>query len=241
MMKKVIAISAGLLIVTCLFTACGKADHSTITVTGKSQISVPPDLLEIQLSAVTTAKTTDGAIAQNNEKINKTIAKLKTMGLDKEHVLTQGYSLNPIWMPRPKNPSDNWQPSIIGYKVVSSLLVKTKKLEMAGKIIENAIKSGANKIDSVTFVLDDQDKYKNEAITKAIDSGKSYAETMANVGDISLLKIKSMSLGGTYITSNNTRSYANSFMKMDSVESAPQINPGKVKIEANVNIIYLTN
>lgn len=238
-MKRIITISVSLLIALGLFTACGKKkNHSTLTVTGKSQISVPSDLLKIRISAVTTAKTTEDVISKNSEKINKTIAILKTMGLDKDNVQTQGYSLSPVWKPRPQNPPETWQPSIIGYTVQNSLQVKTKKLDMAGKIIENATKSGANKIDSVTFALDDQDKYKNEAIAKAIVSGKSYADTMAKAGNVALLRVKSMSLGSTYVSSNNPRAFSNVMMKMDSAGGPPQINPGQVKIDANVNITY---
>ena len=58
-MKKFIVIFVSLLIATGLFTACGKKRPSTITVTGKSQISVPSDLLKIQVSAVTTDKTAE--------------------------------------------------------------------------------------------------------------------------------------------------------------------------------------
>ena len=241
-MKRLIVICVSLLIALGLFTGCGKRKiFSTLTVTGKSQISVPSDLLKIQISAVTTAKTTEEATSKNNEKIKKTIATLKTMGLDKDNVQTQGYSLSPDWKPRPQNPPENWQPSIVGYTVQNSLLIKTKKLDMAGKIIENTIKSGANKIDSVTFALDDQDKYKNEAIAKAITSGKSYAETMAKAGNVSLLRVKSMSLGGTYITANNPRAFSNVMMKMGSAGGAPQINPSQVKIDANVNITYFVH
>ena len=234
-MKKFIVIFVSLLIATGLFTACGKKRPSTITVTGKSQISVPSDLLKIQVSAVTTDKTAERALSQNNDKMNKTIEILKKMGLDKKNVQTQSYSLNPVWKPRPNNPPEYWKSSIIGYTVENSILIKTKKLDMAGKIIENVIKSGSNKIDSVTFALDNQDKYKNEAIA----SGKSYAETMAKTGSVTLVGIKNMSLGGTYIRANNPRSYSNVMMKMDMAESAPQINPGQVKVEASVNITYL--
>ncbi|MCP4176624.1 MAG: SIMPL domain-containing protein [bacterium] len=217
-------------------------DTSTISVSGRAEILVPANLVKISLSAVTTDKTATEALNNNNKKITATVKALNSIGLEKDAVQTQGYTLIPNWSPKPNKPPKDWSPVIVNYTVNNMLLVKTKKLDLAGEIIETSIKAGANKINSLNFTLDNQNNYKNKVIEKAVANAYSYAETIAKSTKSKIVKIKKINLGNIYSVADTPRSYSNSFMLMKGAESAgssPAINPGKIKINANINITYI--
>ncbi|HJO92008.1 MAG TPA: SIMPL domain-containing protein [Victivallales bacterium] len=221
---------------------CNKDNNiSTISVSGRAEISVSANLLKISLAAVSTDKTPEEALKENNEKITAIVKALNTIGLEKNSIQTLGYTLIPNRNPRPDKPPKDWNP-VVGYTVNNILLVKTKKLNLAGKIIETSVKAGANKINSLNFTLDNQNIYKNQVIEKAVANASSFAETIAKSTNSKIVKIKSANLGNIYSLADNPRNYSNNFMMVKGAESAgssPSINPGKIKINANVNITYI--
>ena len=155
------------------------SNEKTIAVTGTATTSVDPDLLKIQFGVETQAKNATGAIDANNQAMNQVIDAIKKLGLAQDEISTSSFSIYPIYDPITDPKTGVYIGSnLTGYKVSNILLVTTKKLTMGGEIIDAAVQSGTNRVDSVYFALspEKQATSQDQLIENAVLNAKSKAE-----------------------------------------------------------------
>src|ERR1700709_1480122 len=78
---------------------------ATISVTGEAQLSVPPDLAQIDGGVTTEAKTAREASETNNAAMGKVLLALKGAGIDEKDYQTSRLSLQPQYAPNRSGPS----------------------------------------------------------------------------------------------------------------------------------------
>ena len=208
-----------------------------LTVSGQSTLEKPADQMHIQIGVVTDAEQAQTAMSDNSKKMNDVIAALQEAGLTKEEYSTGRFQVHPRYAPPPRNPQPDWKPQITGYQVINSIHVKTKKLDLAGDLLEAATEAGANNIDSINFDLADPRKHRAEAITAATANAKSDAEALASASGQKLVRILQISLDHAPVQPL-MEMRAMRGMAMDGAEAAPPIEPGDVTVHANVTIVY---
>jgi len=130
----------------------------------------------------------------------------------------------------------------LGYKATNMLKVKTKDFDLIGKIIDISINAGATNINSVNFELSEekQAELKREALAKASADARLKAEGMAAGLGAKLGKIMSIS-----DSSYNYRPYPMFDMaetmaagEIKSMVEDVVINPRKLEVRANVNVVF---
>ncbi len=215
--------------------------QNTITVSAKGEVYTKPNLAKINFSVKTEAKTAGRAIDENSKKMNNVIIALKKLGVEKKDLKTTVFSIYPRyeWHRSSENIPINGQRILIGYEAEQRLEVKIRNLEDINKIIKSATDNGANKIGSLQFLVDEEDKFKDIAREKAIKKAKEKAKKIANELGINLRKI--INFSEDY---NDTRTYplfSSSSFKDSNEETMPNIETGENKIEATVSITYRIN
>ena len=209
-----------------LFTSSGNAELETI-----------PDEASVSLGINVNEPTVALAQDEANRVINSISDRLKAMGIDKEDIKTQNYSINPDY-----NYSDDNR-NIIGYRVTANLAVTLTDFEKLNSVIDMATQEGANQVGGVNFSLskEKQDELKKEARKEAIEDAKESAEELARLSGVQLGKVVDVqeSRGGGYPKQYDM---ASSFMRMDAVaESAPtSIEPGSATYSYSVTLSYET-
>lgn len=215
--------------------------ESTLHVRGQAQIMVPPDQVSVNLGLTTEATTVREALDENTQIMNAMFSAMGGLGLDKDKDMqTQNFSVNPTWSNRPRNASGDWKSEIIGYRVNNSINVSTKKLELIGDIIAKGAEAGANQVNSVTFSLADQRKYRSAAIKMAAGNAREDANVLAEAAGTSIAGIKTLTLDNA--VSNPVRATeVQSFSRSASMDSfaAPPIESGDIKVIVNVSVVYL--
>lgn len=165
--------------------------EDTITVVGSAYTYVKPDMLSLTVGVETEAETAEEAAASNAETMEAVVAALKQLGIAEEDMATPSYSVTPIYV----YPKDG-EPIITGYKVVNMLRVKTDKLDAAGKLIDAAVKAGANRVYGLYFYVS-QEKAKQlraELIGEAVKDAKSKAEELLEPLGLQIIRAKSASI-----------------------------------------------
>jgi len=212
----------------------------SILVNGDAKLSVPSDRVQITLSVVSTSENPQDAVDASKPKMNTLIEALAKLGLDKKEYKTTTYNLSPNWAPQPKNPKPDWKPQIVSYTMTNSLEVKTIKIDLAGKIIQTALSSGANQIDRIYFDVADEQKYSSEAIQKAVKNAFSDAKSAADSAGVKLGKIQTININNAYMSGNDYGRgiYAAKAMGADNFEAAPAPNiaAGDVTLSASVSL-----
>jgi uncharacterized protein YggE len=210
------------------------AEVPKLTLSASATIMKPSDELQLKIGVVTLGVTAEEALAENNFKMQGVVSNLEAINLTKGDYETSHFSINPTYTPYPKNPPENWKPSINGYEVTNTILIHTPKLDMAGKIIDMANRAGANSITDIKFGLRNSRDYWTEALAAAGSNAVKDAQAIAGSTGVRLGRVLSITLNHTQVSSPhlNIASFAKS------VESTPPIEPGEVTITANVTLIY---
>ncbi|HEX8087602.1 MAG TPA: SIMPL domain-containing protein [Blastocatellia bacterium] len=148
----------------------------SIRVTGEAIIVAKPDQALIDVGVVTQAQNAQDAASQNAQKQEAVISALrKAMGAGAD-IKTTGYSLNPNY----RYPERGGQPTITGYTASNTVQVKTGDLTQLGKIIDLATQSGANNIQSLRFMLKDEQAARANALREAAIRARAKADALAS-------------------------------------------------------------
>jgi uncharacterized protein len=118
----------------------------TISVTGLGNVSIPANLTEVSLGLEVTGKNPDTVQQEANDRAAKVINLLRQRRVEKLH--TKGITIAPNYN------DDNNRRKIISYTATNVVSFRTNTIQ-AGGVIDDAIKVGATKIDSVSSTADD--------------------------------------------------------------------------------------
>ncbi len=211
-----------------------------LTVRGNATIQVPADQLQIQVGVATEAKTVEQALQENTVKIKAIEKVFKEIGLSKKEYKTGRFQIQPRWSTRPPQHHGLWQPGITGYRVNNHFSIKTRQIELGGKIIESCTRAGANTINSIIFDLANPQMYRTQAITAATTNARADANALASAAELKLGEVLNISLDNA--ASTPLRSVSMSFgAEMKSAAPSLNLSPGEVTVHASITITYKIN
>ncbi len=222
-----IALIAGILIVAGIYFGLGK---TTISSQGQAQVKVEPDLLGVYFSV----EYKDASAETAKNKIAETVATLKDSLLDvvdEKEITTQSFSVSPnyVWDGR-KQVQD-------GYIARQEIIVKTERIDKAGRIVDKGVDAGAL-VNWINFELSQEAE--NEAKVKALEQASKDAKTKADA----TVKGLGKRLGGV-VSVNTDDYYYQPYRYWDVAvaetsvkQAAVDITPADLEISAGVSVVY---
>lgn len=203
---------------------------NNITISGQGKVTAIPDIAKIRLGLQTEKSTVGQAQEENSEKINRLIAALKEMDVDKEDIKTTNYNIYPNY---------DWNRgsrTLRGYMVDQSVSITIRDLDTVGQIMALAGKYDLNQSGSLSFSIDEPEQYRQEARLLALEEAKTKAEALAKAAGVKLGKVVSFS-------ESSAPSYyprAEVFGLDSSAEkaAAPEIEAGSQEISVNVSVSF---
>ena len=211
------------------FSGLTNQNARTIDVSDTATITKEADRIILNVGVETTGNSAGESESANKEISNAIYSGLKEIGLSENEYSTESYNVYP---------DRNWENNEIkGYIVNHNIKVDTEKMELAGKILDSAIKNGANQIYGLQFTLKEetQKSAKEEAYRKASENARIKAELIAEGLNVKITKIARITdTTADYIPYLKDVAYA------DVAESGSEINiqPGDVMVTASVSISY---
>jgi uncharacterized protein YggE len=205
-----------------------------ITVSGEGKTSVAPDIAELSFGMQTGRQKTAGdAMTVLKKAMDGVLASVKKSGIADKDINTEQFSLNPTY---------DWtsgRQTIIGYEAVQSLRVKVRNLDKVSDVLGAATVAGANQAGGVQFTVDDPEKSRSEARTKAIAQAKQKAEALAKDLGLHLGKIKSFSENGGSTPPMYMRGMAAGATMEDKVANQTvELPAGEQDVNVQVSITY---
>lgn len=202
----------------------------TITVLAEGKVVVAPDIAKISFSVVSEGVDPEKITDENNRKMNKAIDFVKSQGIDEKEIKTTQYNLQPRYVYDEKTRRSH----ISGYELTQTVLVKIHELEKVGKILTGLPELGINQIGSISFDIDDPEKYLIEARDQAFGKAKAKAAAMAEKNVVRLGKI--INFGENHATPTPL------YKRFGEIEAAAltalSIQSGTQEVVVNVNITY---
>ncbi len=204
----------------------------TISVSAEGKVTVSPDIAKISFSVVSEGIDPEKIANENNRKMNEAINYIKSQGVDEKDIKTTQYNLSP----RYEYDEKSRKTFVSGYTLTQTVLVKVRDLSKVGKILGGLPELGINQIGSISFEVDDPEKYLAEARKQAFDKAKLKAEEMAATNNVKLGEVITFSeyQGG------QPGPYMETLGKGGggAAQVAPSIQPGTQEVTIQVNITY---
>jgi len=199
-----------------------EAHANMISITGTGSAYAAPDMAYVSVTVLTESTTATEAQQKNADAMNNVIEALKKIGVSKDDMKTEHYSLRPIY---------DKQQRIIGYECANTLTVTWRKIEEVGVLLDTAVKAGANIVGSVTFGISKQkvDALTAQAIREAVSDAEAKAQTLASALKLTIVGKVSVSIGTPYVP--QPRVY-------ELKAGVPPIIPGELQVTITVNVNY---
>lgn len=210
-------------------TAPSISNKSAIAVTGTGEVTVTPDIARITVGVQTNGKDSTVAAAENATRTDAVIKTIRALGVAQKDIQTEGYNIYPQF-------DYQKQPAVLtGYQVSNSVRITVRKLSDAGKILDAALKAGANIAGGIAFDISDPEKARDEAMTKAVKDAvrkaKLMAKALGKTQSLTLLELVEGSMG------DNSQPRPMLMMAMrGKAEAAPTpVEAGETKISVTVS------
>lgn len=206
--------------------AAAAATATQIAVNGTGTVTLAPD----QVVVNATVETYDGhsasaAVGNNAAVYNRVASAVTALGVAREAITSSGYEVNYSAPPGDRP----------GYTVDRRFTVKTRQLNLAGKIVDAVIAAGASEIDGVSFGLGDTAAASHEALQRAVAAAAADAAAIAAAAHLRIIGIQSVNSGSAYVPQPQP-----AFRAMMATASAPTtFETGSTTVTQTVNIVFL--
>ena len=239
-MKKFTSVLAAALLV---FSVAGTnlaaaAEPNTIAVSGMAEQEVAPDMayidvgINVRADDAETARTQEAQIASQIRRALLGLAITDNDLQNTSYYLYQEYKVD-----------RNGVRTADKYVLDSSIKVTVKDLDKLSQVIDNVVEAGATNISNITYVLSTQNIIQRQLLATAVENARDKAAVVANAGSRTLGNMLSADInsfdGGTIVAygANKLRSTTN--LAEDGV--ATKLSPGKIKLNARVQVVFSLN
>jgi uncharacterized protein YggE len=173
----------------------------SVTVVGRGEVQAKPDIATTNLGVEVLAPTVEQALAEANQRMDILLAALKGAGVDEKDIQTSNFSINFERSPvEPKPVPEGTQPEqpAGSYRVSNMVRVIVRDLNQVGKVIDMAVKAGANNVWGISFGLDETDALESAARASAVADARARAESLARLNTVELGEVLTISevIGG---------------------------------------------
>lgn len=202
-----------------------------ITVVGQGTAYGQPDQATVIVGVDTFAPTVAEATAQNQATLDDVMAALEAAGIAAEDIQTTNYSLYAEQIYGDRGPE-----GIAGYRVSNQVNVKIRDIALVGDVLAAVTEAGANAIYGVNFSVADPAALEAEARAAAMEDARKRAESLAELGGVSLGDIQIISeVVGTPVM---PLGMGGGGFAMEQAASAPGISPGQLSYQVQVQVTY---
>jgi uncharacterized protein YggE len=198
---------------------------------GEGSVQVVPDIAIVTIGVVTRAATAGDALAQNSADLTKVVAAIKAAGVEEKDIGTSGFNVTPLYQTTPRPPADQ-PPPIIGYSVTNDVKVTIRALATSGAILDQVVKSGANRVNGISFDISDRKSAEDAATKAAIAEAVHRGQLMAEAAGVRLVRILSVT------ASTGGGGPVPAFARADFAAAPPPVLAGQRSVTANASISW---
>lgn len=239
-MKKFTSVLAAALLV---FSVAGTnlaaaAEPNTIAVSGMAEQEVAPDMayidvgINVRADDAETARTQEAQIASQIRRALLGLAITDNDLQNTSYYLYQEYKVD-----------RNGVRTADKYVLDSSIKVTVKDLDKLSQVIDNVVEAGATNISNITYALSTQNIIRRQLLATAVENARDKAAVVANAGSRTLGNMLSADInsfdGGTIVAYGVNKLRSTTNLAEDGV--ATKLSPGKIKLNARVQVVFSLN
>lgn len=211
----------------------------TITVIGRGEIKVKPDVANTTVGVEALGATVDAAMSDAEARMTSVLAALKKMGIADKDIQTSNFSINferqgdqtPVTA---QATPGAFTPPAGFYRVSNMVQVTIRDLTKVGDVIDTAVKSGANNVWGISFSLDNTDTLEGQAREAAVKDARARAEALAGLTSVQVGDVVSVS---EVVGSQPLVMYSSAKAEGLGGGGTPS-EPGEVTFSTQIQVVY---
>jgi hypothetical protein len=211
-------------------------DH-LIRTSATGEVVSAPDRAEIQVGVATENADVQVAQARNAERMTNVTNAIRALGIPEDHLTTTDYTITPVYDTGPTpSPLGAEQRKPTLYRVSNILLVRIDDVNQVGAVIDAAVASDANQVNSVAFLFSEEKRadLRARALAQAVNRTRTDAETVASALGVRLLDSREVQVD----TGVTPIYYGRSGIATDAAMPSTPIEPGTLKVTATVQVAW---
>ena len=210
----------------------------TISVQGYGEVSVKPDVANINFNLSETNLDFKIAVDELNTKVNSLSKALRKVGVSKSDIHSSNYNVTKEYQRNYKT----GEKTFLGFKVSHSITIQIdSKTNYVNKVFGAIINSLSDVELNLSFGIKNPEQSKDLMITNAIKDAKKKAEVMAEASELELGEILSINYNTApvHYGGGNNRIMLSKRMSMDATPvMVEDFNPANIKQSTTVNIVW---
>jgi uncharacterized protein YggE len=211
-------------------------ENRTVAITATDKVTALADVATVHIGFITYGPDKDAAYAAGSSLSNAIVKALTAAGVPSDAIESENQNVSPVqdYQVDKLTPAEKAQRK---FQVTQSWTVRTNAAD-AAKVLDLAVKAGANQSGQIDWSLKDENAPQAEAAAKALQRARTVAEQMA--------KGLNVRLGALIFASNETQAEPirplMKAMAMNSGLAAPAqplaINPRQIEKSATVYAVF---
>ncbi len=197
----------------------------TIRATGEATVAAAPDRVQIDIGVLTQARTAAEAAAANATQSTAVLEKCKAIVGSAGRLRTLGYSLNPRYVSR-----NNAGPVLDGYTASNIVQLTLDDISITGRVIDAAAAAGSNEINSIAFLLKDDQAIRAEALAQAARKAQLSGESIARALGLKVVSILSAEADAGQMARPMMA------MQMGAARASTPVEAGTIEVRASVTV-----
>ena len=231
-MKKFFILTLMMMMI-CATTFAEELKVPTISVSGEGVVEVAPDRATVTLGVVTREKNPAAVQSSNARAAQSVINSIVALGVERRNITTGNYNFSPTY----RHHNDG-RTELDGYEAVNSVTVIVDDLSIVGKIIDAALKNGANRVDDLSFGLRNKAAYQDEALRLAILDAKRKAEVAARALGKNILGVWSVSINSASVIAPRNYKMSRAMTEDAAVGLETPVEGGTLNCSASVHVEF---
>jgi uncharacterized protein YggE len=206
--------------------------NAGVSVVGAGIVIAQPDVARITLGVDVFDQSLARAEATASTNMDAVVNKLKADGILDTDIRTVSFNINPQY-DQGQNPN---QPVLRGYQVQNLVEVKSANVSGLGALLDDAVGSGATRVNGIRFEASDMAGLKNQARDQAMQDARAQAEQLARDAGVTLGRPTTIEVsdtaGATPVRALSPGQAA------PAAAVAPPIQPGELSITTTVHVVW---
>lgn len=228
-----------LVLATFVMPATGFAEDQlrTISVSGEGEVKIAPDMAIVSVGVEFDALSANEAMDMASQATSAILLELVALKIDAKDIQSGSIRLSPRYAQNLLGGIDFSK--IEGYVAANEVTVKVRDLNELGALLSSVIGKGANRLNGVSFALQDPNEATDQARIQAVTEAHRRAMLYAQAAGVTLGDLMQLSDTG-YAQAPMFR--VEPMIEMSSGASDPQydvpVAPGELTIAASVSVVY---
>lgn len=163
-----------------------------IRVTGKGQISIPPDRIRLLFELEERKETYHEAVKASKESVDELRHIFEKLGFDGKELKTTNFGIDSVYE-NEKIKKDEWKQVFKGYKYTHILKIEFDlDHDLLGKILDKVSRCECHPEFDISYTIKDKEAVKNKLLEKAVKDSRAKAEILAKAAEMNLDELVSI-------------------------------------------------